>query len=400
MTSSSRLLRAVSLAALAGALGAAGATSAQDASADSAGFFLPDGFFESFSARLADQLDGRMRHARRFGGGLHVSGLKGPDEEWNAYREAADYDPQVAIQFAAAEARQAIAKEANRSPFGPSMALPRGMGIFLLGDTGIGEARYGADRSREFWTHSISGGMDYRLAEAVLAGFAVSYSGGQADLGRRDYLSESMTWSLFASLGDGPWHLDGSFNMGSLTFGGAPPSAVAELERPDFPMAEGTGDHVWTHVDTGYAFRFGNVEAGPVAEFRHARARFDAFTEGGGAQTMSVSGREVDYARLGVGAAASMNVNFGEESSMNVWGRATYQTGFGASDPLIEAALEDSGAPVLIQGVKSDRSFVRTQMGFTAELGGRTQAEFSYRTDFGREDWNSHTVAASVKIRF
>lgn len=395
MTASFRRRAAASLAILAGTLGPAGLAKAGDASDVSAGVFFQDSFFESFSARLADQLDKRMRHARRNGGGLHVTGLKGPEAEWNAYRAAADWDSEVGLQLAAAEAERELAREKGENPFGPAMALPRGMGIFLLGDTGIGEAHLGQHESRDFWTHSISGGMDYRFADALMAGFAVSYSGGGADLAGSDYLSESMTWSLFASVGEGPWHLDGSFNVGTLGFGG-------DEQAPGFPdlRMAGTGDHVWTHVDTGYAFRFGNVEAGPVAEFRHAKASFSGFSGGEGATAMTLHGREVDYARFGMGAAASIEVNFGEQKAVNVWGRATYQTGFGGSDPAVEAVLEDGGAPVFVQGHEFDRSYVRTQFGFTADLGGGTEADFSYRTDLGREDWGGHTVAASIRVKF
>jgi uncharacterized protein YhjY with autotransporter beta-barrel domain len=397
MTISFRLCRAVALAFCGGALGPAAAGS-QGIPGSGADLFLHDSFFESFSARLADQLDNRMRHARRSGGGLYVTGLTGPDEEWSAYRAAAEYDPQVALKLAAAEAERALERERGKSPFGPAMALPRGMGIFLLGDTGMGEARLGADTARAFWTHSISGGMDYRFADALLAGFAVSYSGGEADLGSEDYLSKSMTWSLFASLSDGPWHVDGSFNMGSLSFGAARDEAVP-LYRADQERVLGSGSHVWTHVDTGYSFRLGLVEAGPVAEFRHARARFDGFSASEGSAAMAVPGREVDYARFGIGAAASIDVNFGEQSGANLWGRATWQTRFGDADAAVEAALED-GASVMLQGIVPDRSFVRTQVGFTADLGGGTEADFSYRTDLGRDDWSSHTIAASVRVKF
>lgn len=384
---------AASVAVLAGALGPAAQAGADEPFAIGAGIFLQDGFFESFSARLADQLDRRMRHARHSGGGLHVTGLKGPDVEWNAYRAAAEYDPQVALQFAAAEAERELARERNESPFGPAMALPPGLGIFLLGDTGVGQARAAPGAASDFWTHSISGGLDYRFADALLAGFAVSYSGGEADLGRRDYASESMTWSLFASLGEGPWHVDGSFNMGTLGFGGVQETG-ALLPGASMRPA-GTGEHVWTHVDTGYAFRFGNMDAGPVAEFRHAKARFES-----GEDILPPGGREVDYARLGLGASAAIDVDFGERQGMNIWGRATWQTGFGNADPAIEAVLEEGGAPVLVQGLEADRSFVRTQVGLTADLGGGAEADFSYRTDFAREDWNSHTVAASITVKF
>lgn len=365
--------------------------------------FLRDSFFDLGAESLTELLAQRMRHTRRWGSSVHAMGLQSPEPEWGAYRELAEYDAGFGLKLAEAEARHAFQAEGNAGPWDSSLNMPEGLGIFLLGDTSLGQSQAAAS-STDFWMHAISGGMDYRIAPGLLAGFAVSYVGGHADLGHDMLRSESMNFSLFASLGDGsPWFMDGSFNLGSLKFDGIRDAAGLGVNGTTARLrARSAGDHMWARVDTGYSFRMGALEAGPVAEARFVNARLDAVQETGpSALALSLPAREIAGTRLGLGAEGAYDVDLGRDKAVRLWGRATYQMGFGGdSGTLIDATLGEDHLPLVLEGTRRDRAFVRTRFGLTAQLGKDASADLSYRTDFGRDDIRSHAIAASITLRF
>jgi outer membrane autotransporter protein len=210
---------------------------------------------------------------------------------------------------------------------GDAAALPAGLGVFLTGKGNWGDFDGTSEQlGFDYGGGGVTGGVDYRFTEQLVAGLAFGWVGSRADFdGSGGHLDQdAFIPSIYASFTDGGFYADGIFSYSYNTF---------DLERRiryAFINRTATGDtdanEYSFSLGAGYEFDLKEVAegltAGPRVRFDYLNEQIDGFGESG------ANGLNLTYLDYRIESAVSV---VGAEAAYAI------STSFGVLTPQIRA---------------------------------------------------------------
>lgn len=258
---------------------------------------------------------------------------------------------------------------------GDAAALPEGLGVFLTGQGDIGH--YGGSDELlgfNYYDWGVTGGVDYRFTEDLVAGLAFGWVGSRSDFtgSQGDLESDAYVPSLYGSYTHGGWYADAIFSYAYSDFDLSRRIVYPSVNRT------ATGD---THanefsfsVGGGHEFDLKEVveglTAGPRVRFDYLIQDVASFDESG-ASGLNLSYRDYQIESIvsvvGFDAAYALSTSFGVVTPQL---RFDWNHEFAPDPARIEATfLADPNQFVFfVRPDNLDRDFFRLGFGVAATL--------------------------------
>jgi outer membrane autotransporter protein len=295
------------------------------------------------------------------------------------------------------------------------------MGGFLIGSGGWGtvDAR-GEAEEYDVWGGGVQAGIDYRLSDALVAGFGFGWnrqntefddqraaSNGNVKIGGGESESDAYTPSLYASFFSGPFHADAIFSYTYLDYSFERPVVLLQVPFPIAATAKGDTDahQIGTSVNLGYQFQTGGLAAGPLVGLDYRQTWIDGYKEHG------VPGFPLQYkdqdivsvvTSLGGEAAYAISTGIGVISPHV---RITWEHEFENDTRNINARLFVNDDPTIGDTLTSrtdspDRDYGRLGAGVSAQFAHGISAFVDYDTLIDLRDVEQHRFTAGGRIEF
>jgi outer membrane lipase/esterase len=295
------------------------------------------------------------------------------------------------------------------------------LGGFLNGSGGWGDVdAHGEAEDYDVWGGGVQAGIDYRLSDALVAGFGFGWNrqntefdsqgaanGSGNEIGGGEIESDAYTPSLYASFFSGPFHVDGILTYTYLDYEFERPVVLLDIGTDIFANAKGDTDahQIGTSVNLGYDFQFGGLGVGPLAGVDFRQTWIDGYRESG------VPGFPLDYddqdilslvTSLGGQAAYAISTGIGviaphvritwehefENDARNIDARLFLNNVAGLSDVLISRTD------------RPDRDYARLGAGVSAQFQGGISAFVDYDTVLDLANVEHHRFTAGGRIEF
>jgi outer membrane lipase/esterase len=299
-------------------------------------------------------------------------------------------------------------------------SAPR-MGGFLNGSGGWGKVDARAEaEDYDVWGGGVQAGIDYRLSDALVAGFGFGWNrqntefdnqsavdGSGIKIGGGEIESDAYTPSLYASFFSGPFHADAIFSYTYLDYSFDRPVVLLDTGNDVFATAHGDTDahQIGTSVNLGYQFQTGGLAAGPLVGLDYRQTWIDGYREHG------VPGFPLQYqdqeivsvvTSLGGEAAYAISTGIGVISPHV---RITWEHEFENDARNINARLFLNTNPNLQDTLVSrtdhpDRDYGRLGAGVSTQFARGISAFVDYDTLIDLRDVEQHRFTAGGRIEF
>ena len=252
-----------------------------------------------------------------------------------------------------------------------------------------------------FSAGGLTGGLDYRLRENLIAGFDLGYtrtvshlggSGGEADV-------DSLSCGIYGTYFGNNYYLNaaGSYSYNfydlerNLIFGGLDRKAKADTDGRQWDLFLGTG----------YDFHLRQLTTGPTASLKYSKLRIDGFTEtGADALNLSISKQEAESLQSGLGWRVEYEFKFGKNTLLVPQAHVSYQHEFLNDSRSIEARLAQGGDVFQVTTDKPSRNFALVGLGLAAKLGGSASLNFGYEAQVGQNNYIAHSIEGGISLYF
>jgi len=295
------------------------------------------------------------------------------------------------------------------------------MGGFLNGSGGWGEVDARAEaEDYDVWGGGVQAGIDYRLSDALVAGFGFGWNrqntefdsqsavnGSGTKIGGGEIESDAYSPSLYASFFSGPFHADAIFTYTYLDYEFRRPVVLLDTGNDVSATARGDTDahQIGTSVNLGYQFQAGGLAAGPIAGVDYRQTWIDGYKEKG------VPGFPLQYGdqdivsvvtSLGGEAAYAISTGIGVIAPHV---RITWEHEFENDARNIDARLflntDTTRQDTLFSRTDSpDRDYGRVGAGVSAQFAHGISAFIDYDTVIALSDVEQHRFTAGGRIEF
>jgi outer membrane lipase/esterase len=192
------------------------------------------------------------------------------------------------------------------------------LGAFINGTFNRGDKdSTGREDGFDFDNASISGGVDYRFTDNVVAGGALSYSSSQIDLVDSQGSIDSKALGL---AGYGTFYLGNFYLDGYLSYAKSDYDSTRGITYPGLALpavnrsATGStnGNQYTIGLGGGYDFALGAFTVTPFGRLEHLKLKVDGFDESGASGLdLHVDGQDVKSLQTAFGARASYAISTG-----------------------------------------------------------------------------------------
>lgn len=191
-------------------------------------------------------------------------------------------------------------------------------GLFVSGVYSTGE-RDATGRQTGFDVDSLglTAGIDYRLSDSLVAGFALGYTDAEADFvnngGSQDVEGYNMT--VYGTYYINNLYIDGSLSYGDYDYDSTRRIVYAS-NNPNVASVDSTaqgsteGDQINAYVSTGYTINQGAMDYTPYFQLQYLDVEVDGYSETGGSSpelNMAVGGQSIDSLQTVLGGKAAYN---------------------------------------------------------------------------------------------
>jgi len=267
-------------------------------------------------------------------------------------------------------------------------------GVFLSGtgewvSVGDTENARGYDLSSGGFTL----GVDYKVSPNFAVGLMAGYTGTTADLADR-----GRVWvnggkiGLYATAFAGGWYADAAVTGGYNSFDSRRSALQGE--------ARGSTDGGELNVlfGTGYDFKAGGVNFGPIATFNDTNGRTNGFTETGSLAPLHIHGGSADSLRSALGLKASYDWKAGGVL-IRPEIRAAWQHEYGDSTSTLDSDITGSG-DFTSSGPRLGRDSALIGAGIAVQINERCSTYFYYDGELGRRNYQSNSVTGGLRYAF
>lgn len=251
----------------------------------------------------------------------------------------------------------------------------------------------------DFTLVGVSGGIDYRLSERLVAGFGVGYGRDRTDIGDNGTESRANAYSAAVY---GSFKPIDNFFIDALMGG-----SVLDFDSTRFITTDGSltdgkrnGSQLFGSLTAAYEFRQETWLVSPYGRLEMSRSWLDGYAEEGGSiYRLTYGDQTVDTVTGVLGLRANYSIDY-------TWGRLTpgvraeYAHDFqGASRAAMGySALGGLPYALEIEGESSDSGNVGLSLDFTFKNAWSTGIE--YQTGFGESSARDHAFALRVGAKF
>lgn len=251
----------------------------------------------------------------------------------------------------------------------------------------------------DFTLVGVSGGIDYRLSERLVAGFGVGYGRDRTDIGDNGTESRANAYSAAVY---GSFKPIDNFFIDALMGG-----SVLDFDSTRFITTDGSltdgkrnGSQLFGSLTAAYEFRQETWLVSPYGRLEMSRSWLDGYAEEGGSiYRLTYGDQTVDTVTGVLGFRANYSIDY-------TWGRLTpgvraeYAHDFqGASRTAMGySALGGLPYALEIEGESSDSGNVGLSLDFTFKNAWSTGIE--YQTSFGESSARDHAFALRVGAKF
>lgn len=304
---------------------------------------------------------------------------------------------------------QALASAAafDHAVAGDDVKLPEGLGAFLTGKGNVGHFSGNQELlGFDFYGWGLTGGLDYRFTDDLVAGVAFGWLGSRSDFtgSNGDLDANAYIPSLYASFTHGAWWADGivsyAYSDFDLTRNIVYPS-VNRTARGDTDSNE-----ISFSVGGGYEFDLAQVAegltAGPRLRYDYVHQWVDGFDESG-ARGLNLRYRdyEIDASVLVVGfdAAYAVSTPFGILSPQL---RFDWNHDFSADPERIRASFvaDPNQLVFFVRPDTLDRDFFTLGVGLVATLPRGVSAFLDWETLLDYRDVQNNTFRLGGRYEF
>lgn len=323
-------------------------------------------------------------------------------------------DKYVPTQQIAASLRQLLGGGASADE--PGGLLDNRLGMWLRGNYGIGEKHASAvDGGFESDQWGFTGGIDYRISDATVAGISLGYGRSNVDfkpVGDGNLKTKSLTGSVYGSVYLGNFYFDGVFNYADADYDSDRHIVYEENGGSVDRNARGTagGSTLSGGVSVGYDFVLGGFTISPTLGYFFVDTSIDSFTETGAGGLNLVYDEQQYESSTG---NAGLRITYAWKTS---WGviiphvRGAYVREFQdetevfgvrfAADPF--ASSSDPTPPIYVQSNEPDQSYFRLAAGVSAQFPYDISGYFEYQRleSFQFLDFQDFTIGLRIQHSF
>lgn len=245
----------------------------------------------------------------------------------------------------------------------------------------------------------VSGGIDYRFSEQLVAGFGVGYGRDRTDIGNNGTESRANAYSVAIYGSYKP--IDNFFIDGLL--GGS----VLDFDSRRFITSDGSltnskreGSQMFASLTAAYEFRQETWLVSPFGRMEMSRSWLDGYSEGGDSIYKLTYGDQTADTITGVlGLRANYSIDYS-------WGRLTpgvraeYAHDFQGSSRATIGYSTIGGLPYAldVDGESSDSGSIGLSLDFSFDNAWSSGVE--YRTGFGGSGEKDHAVSLKIGAKF
>jgi len=295
----------------------------------------------------------------------------------------------------------------------PGGLLENRLGLWMRGNYGVGErGRNAAGIGFESDQWGMTGGVDYRIGQAAIAGVSLGYGKSDIDFNptsQGGIETISLALSAYGSAYVGGVYLDGVLNYIDSEYDSTRHisyvEAVSAIERT--ALGSTGGETLSGGGAIGYDFIFGGFTFAPSVGYYYVDTSIDEFTERG-AGGLDLVFTDQNYksstANAGVRASYVWNLPWGVfiphfrgtfvrefEAAADVFGVRF------ANDPF--ASSTNPTPPIIVEADRIDRSYFRLAAGASAQFKYDISGYFEYQRLEGYEQLKFHDFTVGLRMQ-
>lgn len=281
------------------------------------------------------------------------------------------------------------------------------LGVFLNTTYGFGDK----DQSREeagfdFDSYGITGGVDYRFNDSLVAGVALSYTESTADMDENfgETEAEGYSLSIYGSYYLDNFYLDGLVSYGEIDYDsdrniiyGAAGSSAGQVNEKVSSNTD--GEQINWALSAGYTWASGAWNTDTFIRLEGLELDVDAYDEKGSALAMRVDDQDIEslQAILGTQISISKSADFGVYMP---YAMLEYHHEFDDDARIVTAqyVADVRNQAFSFKSDNSDDSFAVFSLGVNVVLQQGNQVFFNYDTVMGLDDVTSHVLTLGLRM--
>lgn len=293
------------------------------------------------------------------------------------------------------------------SASGDEAGLPQGLGIFLTGSGDWGSFDGSSEQlGFDVASWGVTGGVDYRFTDELVAGLAFGYVGSRAGFeGPNGHLDQdAYIPSLYASYNHGGFYADAIFSYAYDAFDLVRRINYATIHRT--ASGDTHGNQYSGSLGGGYEFHLDQLaeglSVGPRARFDYAYEQIRSFTESGAnGLNLRYDGYDIESAVSVLGAEASyaVSTSFGVVTPQL---RVDWNHEFAADPARVKArfAADPNEVVFFVRPARLNRDFCRLAAGVVGTFPHGISAFVDYETVLGLNGVENHVVHLGGRYEF
>jgi uncharacterized protein YhjY with autotransporter beta-barrel domain len=293
---------------------------------------------------------------------------------------------------------QAAADDSTKAKVAPSLIdLPPGVGAFFSGQIATGTQSSMFD----YYTVSLSGGIDYRINPNLTLGIGGGYSntssnltGGSSGTGEEYSVGLYGVWTPYKHL-----YVEGVVDMGAVDLSNR---RVSPVSSSIIALGNRTGFDFSGSLTAGYDFITGAWLLNPYLRMSAVSVSLDAFQETGAAAANLSYSQETVEALLGTAGFRMGYYWIIDAGTLIPYVRAEYQHNYNGTNQatLVNFVTNPAATPYSIAAPTIHSDVINLGGGIQATLTSGLSLSLEYLGTFGPSDQSAHRFIAGLSQRF
>lgn len=366
------------------------------AQVDSARRFA-DSQTQNFNSRLEQLHDEGERRRNSIAVRLGYSGNDGKSDEDRRFEDLLGKAPEGAAGGGFAMRNYAEDK-GTRQPAQPPVEVDLGkLAVWTGGFVNFGE-RDDGKLNLDYTTAGVSGGIDYRFSQSLVAGFGIGYGRDATDIGSNGTESRAHAYSAAVYASYSPFksaYLDGLVGGSWLDFS----STRYEATGGTFATGNRSGGQIFGSITASYEKRDDAWLISPYGRLDFSRSWLSGFTESGSGDYLLKYGSQTVDTLSGI---AGLRVEYAITTDWGVLkpgARIEYVHDFEGSSQVSLGYADTVGLPYVFGTDSKGSDYATLGASLDAALGNDWTARFDYRTAVGGVG-QSHGLGLKVGKNF
>ncbi|MBK6974510.1 MAG: autotransporter outer membrane beta-barrel domain-containing protein [Sterolibacteriaceae bacterium] len=263
--------------------------------------------------------------------------------------------------------------------------------------------------SFDFSDYGLTGGVDYRFTDALVAGVALSYSKTKADFDNSlgDVKSDDRGISLYGSYNQGGYYVDGHLGFAKIDFDTARRIVVVSTTTvagfDTVARGSPSADQLTGSIGGGYDMVNGDLTISPFARLNYLRLKTDAFTEeeSKSGLGLDVAGRKVTSLISALGVSLTKAISTGSGVISPYAGLEWNHEFRNNADGIVAKYANDPfNTSFTIPTASPDRNYFTLRAGLTGTFANGIAAFVNLESVLGLADTKSHSLTGGVRVEF